>query len=477
MTTPAPGPSDPHAAASSDPHAGEPLAPSRTAHPEPEPPAVTPRTDRIIGLDLARFIALAGMTATHVWLSAGLGTDEVIWGSSLFEGRASALFAVLAGAGTVLATRAPLRDGRRAAARLMLLGRGTAVIVIGLTLTALVDPPILVILVYYGMLFWMLALVITWPRWALVVSALVVAVGAPIASVAVADAFGVTGREAANPSWTAFADPLELARGILFTGSYPSLIWLAYGLTGVLVGRALLRAVGSDTAGGVGAGTSSRSREGAAQPTALRMLGVRLVAIGAAIWLAGIAAAALVQGPLGGVPAVARDLGVSDAEALELLQVGGGSRPASGSPWLLAAVGPHSGTTLDLAVTAGFALTVIGLCVLLGTVLGPLARRILRPVTAAGAAPLTVYTAHVLLVGIVVEAALGRPYSTLTYQEYIALDTPWYLSSGGFYLANLLLALAIGAALAALRKRGPLETLVTWTGRRGAALARRSSRE
>jgi len=34
---------------------------------------------RIVGLDLARFVAIMGMMATHVWLYADLATGEQVW--------------------------------------------------------------------------------------------------------------------------------------------------------------------------------------------------------------------------------------------------------------------------------------------------------------------------------------------------------------------------------------------------------------
>jgi uncharacterized membrane protein len=134
---------------------------------------------RIVGLDLARFVAVVGMMAVHVWLYADLKTGEQLWFSGQFTGRASALFAVLAGVGVVLSTRTPLRRGRQMAARWMLVGRGVALIAIGLTL-GLLQPPMLVILVSYGVMFWFLALALTWPRRVLVAGGVVLVVAAPV---------------------------------------------------------------------------------------------------------------------------------------------------------------------------------------------------------------------------------------------------------------------------------------------------------
>ena len=406
-----------------------------------EPPFVRP--DRVIGLDIARFIAVVGMMATHVWLYADLLESEPNGGSALFEGRASALFAVLAGAGVALSTRSAVRRGRRATARWTLLGRGVALVALGLTV-GLLPNPILVILVYYGVMFWLLALVLTWPTWALALSAALVAVVAPVLASLLGFVADIPGPEGSTISWLSFGEPLVVLRSLLLTGTYPALIWLAYGIAGMLVGRLIVAAHDS---------------------RALQNLCLRIAAIGVAIWLGGIALGGLTQHVFGGVHAMALDLGVADETAQAILDDSGAGRPLPDSIYSLISTGPHHGTTLDLMVTTGFALTMIGVLVVVGTVLPPLARRILTPFTAAGAAPLTVYTAHVLVVGIVTLVMLGKPYSELSYQEYISIDDPWFLSSAGFLVANVVLALLIGGLLAALGRRGPLESFVTWTGR------------
>jgi hypothetical protein len=400
-----------------------------------------------------------------------------VWFSEQFEGRASALFAVLAGVGAVLATRSTLAAGRRAGARRMLVGRGLALVVIGLT-AGLLANPILVMLAYYGVMFWLLALVVTWPRWALAVAAGVLAVVAPVVCWWVGSLAGSTQPEHTNPSWLSFADPLELLRQLIFTGTYPAVIWAVYGLVGMVIGRALLAIGAASRAGaGAGAGTAAGAGAGAAAAAAgpgagvaagvagLRMLCLTLIGAGAALWLGGLALAGLLQQVLGATTALAAELGVDETEAQRVLDQASSGRPLPTTWYTLLGSGPHQGTTIDLLVTAGFAVVVTGLLVLLGTVLGPVARRILTPVTAAGAAPLTVYTVHVLVVGVVTLVALGKPYSSLTFAEYIGLRDPWYLSSPGFFAANVVLALLIGATLSALGRRGPLETLVTWVGR------------
>lgn len=397
----------------------------------------TPGT-RIVGLDLARFVAIVGMMATHVWFYADLDTGERVGFSALFDGRASALFAVLAGVGIILSTRTTLLTRSRMAARRMLVGRGAALIATGLTL-GLLQPPMLVILVYYGVLFWFLALALTWPHRALIAAGVIIVFAAPVLASAVGLWSGIGNTtEADNPSWLDFADPLALLRGVLFTGIYPVSIWLAYGVVGMLIGRALVGA---------------RCRK------ELRSIAIRLGATGAGVWLLGLTAAAAVQNAL------------SEADAA-MIDVGAIGRPFAGSWLFLLGTGPHTGTSLDLLLTIGCAVTAIGVLVLFGTVLGARAQRILGPVIGAGRAPLTVYSAHVIFVACTVIFVTGKPYGALTAGDLAAISTTWWISSAEFYAANVVLALLIGTVVVLLSRRGPLEAFVTWIGRKAADIGR-----
>ena len=72
------------------------------------------RADRLVGVDVARCLALLGMVATHVLL--GQEPDGSLTDSQwLAGGRAAALFAVLAGVSIALMTgrRTPVRGRER----------------------------------------------------------------------------------------------------------------------------------------------------------------------------------------------------------------------------------------------------------------------------------------------------------------------------------------------------------------------------
>ena len=111
--------------------------------------------DRLVGVDVARCLALLGMVATHVLASHD--PDGSLSGSQwLAGGRASALFAVLAGVSLALMTgrRTPVQGTERGRRSLALATRAVLVATIGLALGGL-ETGIAVILTYYGVLFLM----------------------------------------------------------------------------------------------------------------------------------------------------------------------------------------------------------------------------------------------------------------------------------------------------------------------------------
>jgi uncharacterized membrane protein len=120
------------------------------ASPRPLVPEPDPR--RVVGVDVARALALLGMMATHM-LPGRIGFD-VPWPQQLAGGRASALFAVLAGVSVALVSgrERPVRGRQRYAAGVRLGIRALLIGVVGLGLGTL-DSGIAVILTYYAVLF------------------------------------------------------------------------------------------------------------------------------------------------------------------------------------------------------------------------------------------------------------------------------------------------------------------------------------
>ncbi|WP_298040330.1 heparan-alpha-glucosaminide N-acetyltransferase domain-containing protein [uncultured Microbacterium sp.] len=110
---------------------------------------------RISGIDLARGLAVIGMLAAHLLMTA----DSFVWNdpstwTAVVDGRSSIMFAVLAGAsiGIVTGGREPLARPEMEVARIRLLIRGCILWVIGILL-ALTGVPVYVILPAYAILF------------------------------------------------------------------------------------------------------------------------------------------------------------------------------------------------------------------------------------------------------------------------------------------------------------------------------------
>lgn len=346
---------------------------------------------RLVGLDVARCLALLGMVATHV-LDPRTPDGDLAIGQWLAGGRASALFAVLAGVSLALMTRQPLRRGPLALRAAGITGRALLIALLGLALGGL-DTGIAVILVYYGVLF-----VVGLPFTLLGVRALVPltvvwVVVAPVVSHLVRPHLPPRGFE--SPTFAQLGDPGQLASELFLTGYYPVVPWLAYLLAGLALGRLDLR----DT----------------------RLLaGLALGGLGTAV-LATRISRSLVD------PAIAseNELGMF------------GTTPPDGDwSWLLV-VAPHSATPFDLAQTIGSAVLVIATCLLLERLLPRVVTTVLGVVLGAGAATLTLYSLHVVM---------------LTPQV-------WPDEEPTSYVSHVVVLLALGAVLRLARRRGPLEAV------------------
>lgn len=386
--------------------------------------------DRIVGLDLARFVALVGMMAAHVWYfdPAGGSTTLIL---TLVQGRAAALFAVLAGVGIVLSTSSTLARasgsasdrcrGFAAAAR-MVFARGAVVAAIGLTL-GLLPTQAAIILVSYGVLFWAVIPLLRASAATLATVAAVGAVVAPLASFWVRAGGGLVRVSPENPSWARLGDP-ALVLDIVLTGAFPVSTWFVYIVAGMAVGRLLLAA----------RAVHDRDRHG----RAIRTLARRLAAVGATVAVAAWALAA--REPVGD-DATTSGLGVVPID----------------DPSLLVSAVPHSAAPLDLLHTAGAAICIIGLCVLLGSVVRGRVALAVSPMTAAGAASLTIYSVHLVAESIAVRGVLA--------DGAVASNERWMLSSPQLWALHVAGALVIGLVLALLHRRGPLESVVSITAR------------
>lgn len=352
-------------------------------------------SERLLGVDAARAVALVGMIATHTLpLSAAGGATST---GLVAYGRASALFAVVAGVGVALSSGGRDRpSGRRArlAVGAGLAVRGVLVGLLGLLLVAL-DPPMLVILAYYGLLFVVAMPLVALPAGVLAVGAVLACVVAPVLSHALR--IGLPDRPAPQSGLDALADPGQLLLTLSVTGFYPVLIWTTYLLAGMAVGR--LDLTRTRVAAGLLAG------------------GVTLAVLASALSDALVATAG------------------SALDATRLAERFYGTAPTT-TWWWLAVDAPHSGTPLDLAHTTGAALAVLGLLLLVAQRWPPL---IWVP-AAVGAVPLTAYVLH----GVTLAAFPPRGDGSVVP-----------------FIAQVAGALVVGVGLRLAHRRGPLEAVVS----------------
>jgi hypothetical protein len=148
---------------------------------------------------------------------------------NFFDGRSAILFATVAGVSLGLLTGGsdPPPPGSRAFPRAAIAIRGAALILLGILLTTLLQPPLAVILDYYGLAFLLLIPLLFARRPVLVLAAvLVVAIAPPVV-------------EALRSDVDPLGIPLLLAPFAhwLVFGTYPVAVWLAFPLFGLICVR------------------------------------------------------------------------------------------------------------------------------------------------------------------------------------------------------------------------------------------------
>lgn len=381
------------------------------------------RPPRILGLDVARGLAILGMAGAHVGETEAFDwADPATW-IDLVHGRSSILFAVLAGVSIALMTgRAALPERERLPdIRLRLIGRGAMIFVIGLALEML-NTPIAVILTLYGLLYVAVIPFLRWrPRQLLIGAAVLALVGPALLAVLAA----VT------------LHPYGAGIGFVLYGSYPITVWMALVLAGMALGRLHVEQI----------------------RTAVVALVVGIALAGVGYGLGAVGQAAGVSGSLGSSSSIIDDSSFSgggdDDGSIPSGWAGYPDAVAEADPLqavlgAVFAVEPHSGGTAEVLGSGGFAVAVIALCLLLSRPL----RWPLLPLGALGSMPLTAYSAHV--VSIVLLVGPGG-----------------FLSSNAFWGLTALVLLVAATLWSMFVGRGPLERLVGWVSTRMAAVPRR----
>jgi uncharacterized membrane protein len=327
-------------------------------------------TGREVGIDLARGAALIGMMITHTQSAANAeGVLNPAW--LVATGKSSALFAVVAGVGIALTsgrTRPP--SGRKwVAVVLSMLARAVVIGAIGLALGAVLgETNAMVILPYYALLFvFAIPFLRLRVRW-LVLATGVLAVGMPVLSMVLrADLPWVV--DPANLTFGAVSSqPAASLTELLLTGAYPALPWLAYVCAGLAVGRSRL---------------------------SMRGVAAGIAAIGLALALAARAVSWYLLDVAGGQEPLTRAATkvMSLGDYVDLLLFGSNGTTPVNSVWWLAVMSPHTATVADLVFTIGTSLLALGVCIMVGRVVG----RLVSPLAAAGTMPLTMYVLHLLM--------------------------------------------------------------------------------
>lgn len=393
---------------------------------------------RIAGVDLARALAIVGMMGAHLGAASVVGVGDVIWTEpetwiAVVHGRSAILFALLAGVSLALltgGTTPPTGDGL-AKARLGLVGRGLIVLGIGVVLE-LMGTAVLVILSVWGIVFILAVTFIQWRVKTLLITAGALAVAGPPAAALL---------EFVNLGFSG-------AGSSLVQGFYPLSVWLVFVFTGLALGRLGL----------------TRTR-----------VAVWSLVTGVALAVAGYSLGALARaGAFGASIKEAFDQGFSTSslgsESVSSLPLGSSSLPSgSGSvaPSIVDGAGnyfqsladgtplstvlaltldssPHSGGIAEILGSGGFALAVLGLCLLVANRVQVL----IVPLLALGSMPLTAYSSHVVVFLILA----GGPGGFLDPDPIV-----WPLTVALTTLACTIWALTVG--------RGPLESLTARAAR------------
>ncbi|MGW0762584.1 DUF418 domain-containing protein [Streptomyces sp. NPDC002814] len=343
-----------------------------------EPSTGAPGVGRLIGLDLARGLAVFGMYAVHVGPAPSQG-GVIGFLMELAQGRSSALFAVLAGFAVALITgrRTPKTGlaGRQAVAKVII--RAVILLALGTALT-MTGTPVVPILAFYGLFFLLVLplyrlgakpLALIAAGWALVGPQLLYALK-PVVGGRVFLSYG----QADGPV------------SLFFTGGYPALTWVPFVIAGMALARCDLAA------------TSVRIR--------LALTGVALAVTGyGGSWLA----LRLVPGAAEAVRKAEEGPGMSSVSSVSPDSIGiFGDTPAG-----MLASAPHSEATLSIMAATGVAILVITAC-LAAMDAFPRLRRLAKPVIAVGSMSLTAYVYHIIAIWLLdTETSAVRPLHIL----------------------------------------------------------------
>jgi uncharacterized membrane protein YeiB len=373
---------------------------------------------RLVGVDLARALAVFGMYIVHIGplLSATTGVGS--WIRYVADGHSSVLFATLAGFSLMLLAgrREPKTGlaGRQAKARIAI----RAVVLLALGTVMATEYGGVIILGFYGVYFLLALPLVRLSAKTLAIIAAAFALVTPQLAFVLTSLLTPSVQESINAY-----DPLRRLSEVgvldlLLTGFYPALTWMSFVIAGMALGRLDLSA-----------------------STVRR----RLAAVGASLTVAAYGMSLLLAGK-NALRSTAEDGSSSGGSGS--MPPGSGSMPFDGGSFpdmpasSLLSAGPHSGTTFDIIGSVGVAiLVIVGATVLLDHL--PRLRRLAKPVIAVGTMSLTAYVGH-----FVAQSVLSTPAGTSTQQSWLPL------------IMYVLGAIVFATIWSRFFRRGPLEYLL-----------------
>lgn len=386
----------------------QPRTSPETALPSPAGPSL----GRLVGLDVARALAVFGMYIVHIGppLSAtnGLGS----WVRYVADGHSSVLFATLAGFSLMLigGRREPKTGlaGRQAKARIAI----RAVVLLALGTALAMEYGGVIILAFYGVYFLLSLPLIRLRAGTLAMIAAGLALVTPQLAFVLKSLLSESVQQSVNTY-----DPLKALSDVgvldlLLTGFYPAITWMPFVVAGMALARLDLSAAAVQW---------------------------RLAALGAALTVAAYGMSLLLAGK-DALRSMAE--GGESSAGSEPDSFGSGSFEAQGAASDLLSAGPHSGTTFDIIGSVGVAILVI-VCatVLMGRL--PLLRRVAKPVITVGTMSLTAYVGH-----FVVQSVVGMPTGESSQVSWVPV------------LMFILGAIVFAAIWSRFFGRGPLESLL-----------------
>ncbi len=366
---------------------------------------------RVVGVDIARGVALLGMTIIHTPVIPEANRPLGPWTAGLLSapaGISSVLFFLLSGVSLTLVAR----SGSASATDDVLRRRGVVLLVAGFALSW--GPWPVSILEHYGVMFLLAPWLLRRSDRSLTS---VAGAGLLLGPVVLLAARHLTDEWASigKAGWSVWI--LNGSWSLLVSGNFPLLVWVGFFAAGARLGRLDLGA---------------------------RRVGQRLLVAGlltVAVVRVGVAGA----GALGvaHTPLEADPTGITGIERPGLVVR---DQPIDDDPRQLLDTRPHSGQLAWTLATAGLATTILGAALSLPAT----THRWLRPLARLGTVSLSAYLAHIFLVADLWWHVGGLPGVASVRRQLVVMV--------GFCLAMLV----FGDRVVAWRGRGPAERLIAF---------------